>query len=129
MARLKILFVDHEALLGGAELSMVNLISALKKITLHFEGYNTNSTTIYDNLPEDYTHRLMKAIVAFEIEIKEMRNVFKLSQNRDPKSYDNIIAKLKEGDSDAQFIAKEMERRAKELFPEGVEWDGSKYFG
>lgn len=30
MRRLKVLFVDHESLLGGAELSMVNLIAALK---------------------------------------------------------------------------------------------------
>ena len=43
--------------------------------------------------------------------------IFKLSQDRDAKSYQNIIAKLKEQNEDARVIAAEMEKRAKELFP------------
>lgn len=37
-----------------------------------------------------------------EIEIESIENVFKLSQNRDEKSYDNIVHKLKEQDGDAK---------------------------
>ena len=37
----------------------------------------------------------MKAIIAFEIEVTSMDHVFKLSQNRDEKSYDNIIEKVR----------------------------------
>ena len=86
--------------------------------SLHFENYNQESTTIYDNLPSEYTQRLMKMIVAFEIEIKEMDTVFKLSQDRDAKSYDNIIERLKEQGEAGQVIATEMEKRTKEVFPD-----------
>lgn len=87
------------------------LIDVLRKTSLHFENYNTASTTVFDNLPKDYTSRLMKAIVAFEIEVEEMDNVFKLSQNRDEKSYRNIIEKLTDEGGDAKAIAEEMTKR------------------
>lgn len=92
------------------------LIDALRMTSLHFENHNQQSTTIYDNLPADYTQRLMKAIVAFEIEVKEMDTVFKLSQDRDAKSYHNIIERLKEQGEAGQVIAAEMEKRTKEVF-------------
>jgi transcriptional regulator len=94
------------------------LEDVLRKTTLHFENYNEASSTVFDNLPTEFKHRVMNAIVAFEIEIKEMENVFKLSQDRDEKSYHNIIAKLKEQDEDGQVIAEEMEKRTSQLFPE-----------
>ena len=92
------------------------LIDALRMTSLHFENYNQKSTTIYHNLPSDYTQRLMQAIVAFEIEIKDMDTVFKLSQDRDAKSYDNIIKHLKQQGESGQVIAAEMEKRTMELF-------------
>lgn len=95
------------------------LISVLQKTSLHFENNNTASTTVFDNLPEAYTQRLMKGIVPFEIEIQHMENVFKLSQNRDRASYTNIIEKLKAQGGDAALIADEMEKRKNELFPAG----------
>jgi transcriptional regulator len=97
------------------------LIDALRMTSLHFENYNQQSATIYDNLPPDYTQRLMKAIVAFEIEVKEMDTVFKLSQDRDAESYRNIIAKLKEQGENGQVIAAEMEKRIKKVFPDVTE--------
>ena len=90
------------------------LLDALRMTSLHFENYNQKSTTIYDNLPSDYTQRLMQAIVAFEIEIKDMDTVFKLSQDRDANSYDNIIKHLKQQGESGQVIAAEMEKRTKE---------------
>ncbi len=89
--------------------------------TLHFENYDQQSTTIYDNLPSEYTQKLMKAIVAFEIEVKEMDTVFKLSQDRDAKSYDNIKERLKEQGEAGQVIAAEMEKRTREVFPDASE--------
>jgi transcriptional regulator len=97
------------------------LIDALRMTTLHFENYNQQSTTIYDNLPSDYTRRLMQAIVAFEIEVKEIDTVFKLSQDRDAKSYDNIINRLKQQGESGQVIAAEMEKRTTEVFPTNKE--------
>ncbi len=92
------------------------LVSVLRKTTLHFENYNQQSTTVFDNLPAQYVKKLMKAIVAFEIEVKEINNVFKLSQDRDEQSYHNIIEKLKEQGGDGQAVAAEMEKRTKYLF-------------
>ena len=93
-----------------------DLIAILKRLTLHYENNNTASTTVFDNLPSEYTGRLMKAIIAFEVEITSIENVFKLSQNRDEKSFHNIMAKLNEQGSDGKFIAEEMKKRQQQLF-------------
>ena len=93
-----------------------DLVAILKRLTLHYENNNTASTTIFDNLPSEYTGPLMKAIVAFEVEITAIENVFKLSQNRDEKSFRNIMEKLNEQGSDARFIAEEMKKRQQQLF-------------
>ena len=90
----------------------------LQKTTLHFENYDEQSPTVFDNLPTDFKEKVMKAIVAFEIEVTEMNNVFKLSQDRDAESYQNIIKKLKKQDEDSRSIAAEMEKRTEEVFPE-----------
>lgn len=100
-------------------LDEAGLVDVLRKTTLHFENNNKLSTTIFDNLPTEYTQRLMRAIVAFEIEIIEMDHVFKLSQDRDYESYQNIIKELQQQDLDGQVIAKEMEKRTKDVFPMG----------
>ena len=93
-----------------------DLVAILRRLTLHYENNNAASTTIFDNLPSEYTGRLMKAIVAFEVEITSIENVFKLSQNRDEKSFQNIMDKLNEQGSDARFIAEEMKKRQQQLF-------------
>jgi transcriptional regulator len=98
-------FLDDEA-----------LVDVLKKTSLHFEGGNQHSSTVYDNLPEDYRSKLIKAIVAFEVEVTAIDNVFKLSQNRDKESYHHIIEKLKVQDADGATIAEEMEKRTSQLF-------------
>jgi len=97
-------------------LDELGLINVLKKTTLHFENNNPQSSTVFENLPEEYTNRLMKAIIAFEVEVESIENVFKLSQNRDQKSYRQIIQHLKKGDSNAQAIADEMDERDEQLF-------------
>ena len=94
------------------------LVDVLRKTTLHFEDQNKQSTTIFDNLAEGYKQKLMKAIVAFEIEVIDMNHVFKLSQDRDAKSYENIKEKLTQKGGSARVIADEMEKRTKDLFPD-----------
>ena len=93
-----------------------DLVAILKRLTLHYENNNTASTTIFDNLSSKYKEPLLKAIIAFEVEITSIDNVFKLSQNRDEKSFHNIMAKLKEQGHDGQFIAEEMKKRQQQLF-------------
>jgi len=92
------------------------LEDALRMTSLHFENYNPESTTVFDNLPLAFKQRVMHMIVAFEIEVKELDTVFKLSQDRDAESYQNIIKKLKEQGEDGKVIAAEMEKRTKEVF-------------
>jgi transcriptional regulator len=87
------------------------LIQVLKRTTDHFEG-NQQSPTFFDHLPVEYVQPLSRAIVAFEVEVKEIKNVFKLSQNRDKASYINIIEKLEaRPDEDSRTIAGEMKKR------------------
>ncbi len=103
------------------------LISLMQKLTLKFENNNTDSPTIYDNLPDGFLNKMMPAIVAFEIKVEEMENVFKLSQNRDEQSYRNIIARLEGQGGKSALVASEMKKRIKKLFPPDAEWDSSKF--
>jgi len=103
------------------------LILFMQKLTLKFEKGNTQSLTIYDNLPDQFLSKMMPAIAGFEIKADKLENVFKLSQNRDEKSYLNIISKLEEQGGNSALIASEMRKRKDELFPAGVSWDGSKF--
>lgn len=92
------------------------LEEVLRKTSLHFEGQDHESPTVYDNLPSGLKERLVRSIVAFEIMVTELDNVFKLSQDRDIKSYLNIIENLKEQGEDGRKIAAEMEKRISEVF-------------
>jgi len=93
-----------------------DLIAILRRLTLHYEDNNATSTTVFDNLTSEYTEPLMKAIVAFEVEVVSIDNVFKLSQNRNEKSFQNIMDKLNEQGADGKFIAEEMKKRQHQLF-------------
>jgi transcriptional regulator len=93
------------------------LIAILKRLSLHYEDNNSASTTIFNNLSPAYLEPLMKAIVSFEIEVTGLEHVFKLSQNRDEKSYDNIVNELKKKDGDAKTIGELMEKRKSKVFP------------
>jgi transcriptional regulator len=103
------------------------LVRLMKKFTLKFEKGNTASPTIFDNLPDGFLNKMMPAIAGFEIKAERIENVFKLSQNRDRASYENIISKLDEQGGDSALIAAEMKQRTAALFPDGVEWDSSKF--
>ena len=91
----------------------------LQKTSLYFEEDSEVSPTVFKNLPNEFKNRMMPAIVAFEIDIISIDNVFKLSQNRDFESFLNIITKLENGGVNQREIAKEMRQRIPEIFPEG----------
>lgn len=91
------------------------LLSILEQTTRYYEN-NDESPASYHNLPEDYVQRLSKAIVGLEIEVTALDHVFKLSQNRDQRSYENIITELEKGDAEANRIADEMKQRQHSLF-------------
>jgi len=58
---------------------------------------------------------MMRAIVAFEIEVKTIEHVFKMSQNRDKESYKNIVHQLSNGDVEARQVAAVMEGKEDKL--------------
>jgi transcriptional regulator len=87
------------------------LLDILERLTNQFEN-NPNSPSLVPNLSTAYVERLIKAIVAFEIEVSAIHPVFKLSQNKDEQTYRHIIAQLKKGDTAAQQVATAMERNA-----------------
>ena len=98
-AKGKIIFKDEE----GTR-------NAVKALSDKYTG--TTSQSAFDNLPAAYIDHMVKAIVGFSIEVEELDNVFKLSQNRDEASQRNIIEQLKKrGDSNSAAIAGEMEKR------------------
>lgn len=87
----------------------------MQKLSLHFEGGNPDSQTVYHNLPDAYTNRFMPAIVGIEIKVESFENIFKLSQNRDEQSYRTIMAELEKQGGDAAYIAREMGKRLRQM--------------
>lgn len=85
------------------------LLQLLTDLTDKFEN-NPDSPSLMKHLPDAYVQPLLKAIVGIEIEITNIDHVFKLSQDRDSKSYQNIIKHLNEGDFSAKEIALIMEK-------------------
>lgn len=88
----------------------------LQELSLHFEQGNAGSPTVMNNLPEQYTQSLMKAIVGFRIELQSIEHVWKLSQNRDEKSYGNIMDQLTQQGSQGEELAAMMQAQSSSLF-------------
>src|ERR1035437_4998997 len=71
-----------------------------------------DSPAAFSKLSNEYVDRLVKAIIAFTIEVETLDNVFKLSQNHDEETRQSIIEHLRKNGSDNEkAIAEEMEQR------------------
>lgn len=92
------------------------LLTILAKLTEKFEN-NPASPSLVKDMDKNYVSDLMKAIVAFEIEITGLEHVFKLSQNKTSKTYDNVVEHLSKIDGDAKEIAEIMQKRKEKVFP------------
>jgi transcriptional regulator len=85
----------------------------MKGLVDRYEG-NAGAGTRYtlEGLPPDFLESQMKGIVGFEILVDEIQASFKLSQNRDQKNYENVIAELhKTDDQNAHRVAEVMSNR------------------
>jgi transcriptional regulator len=80
------------------------LIEILERTTNHFEK-NPNA---FSSMPAEYIERMIGAIDAFEMKVEKLEHVFKLSQNKDPLTFQSILAELEKGDANAIAIAREM---------------------
>jgi transcriptional regulator len=87
------------------------LHSLLTRLTETFEA--PGSPSLVQEMDPAYVQQMMQAIVAFEVEVFSVRHVFKLSQNRDKKSRENIISKLNAQGGEALEIARAMEEKNK----------------
>jgi transcriptional regulator len=79
-------------------------------LTNRFEP--AESDAAFNKLPGEYVDRLLNAIIGFTIEISNIENVFKLSQNHNLQIRQNIIGKLSRSkEANANAIALEMNKR------------------
>jgi transcriptional regulator len=83
----------------------------LTRLTEKFE--KPGSPSLVKEMDPSYVEQMMKAIVAFEVEVLSIRHVFKLSQNRETVSRTNIISHLSEQGGEALEVARAMEGKNK----------------
>jgi len=81
----------------------------LVELTAKFEK-DPDATSQVKNLDPMYMQQNMKAIISFEIEVAQLKHVFKLSQNRDEASHQNIQDELSKGDAACKYMAAAMKR-------------------
>ncbi|MEX6687611.1 FMN-binding negative transcriptional regulator [Danxiaibacter flavus] len=80
----------------------------LTRLTDKFEN-NPHSPALVKHMTEDYMQDMMSAIIALEIEVTDIRHVFKLSQNRDEKSFNSIVDHLSSSENaEARAVADAM---------------------
>jgi transcriptional regulator len=95
-------------------LSEKELLELLTSLTAHFEK-DANSPSQVKNLSDEYMQSNMKAIIALEIEVTDLQHVFKMSQNRNKKSYHNIVEELEKGDLSSIIVAEEMKKKSHQI--------------
>ncbi|MBP5999878.1 MAG: FMN-binding negative transcriptional regulator [Sediminibacterium sp.] len=86
-----------------------HLHALLVELTEKFET-DADAPSQVKNLDPMYMHQNMKAIVSFEIKVTALKHVFKLSQNRDEASHQNIQNELNKGDAACKYMAAAMKR-------------------
>jgi transcriptional regulator len=91
------------------------LRAALSRLVDNYEQHMPQPVRI-DEIPEKTVQDEMRGIVGFEIVIDDMQAAAKLSQNRDEKSYHQVIGQLEQGDAGAKEIAAEMKDESEKLF-------------
>jgi len=82
------------------------LYEMLEKMVNKYEKNRPNAVTM-DKIPKKMLEEDLAGIVGFEIEVAQVEASFKLSQNRDAVSYQNIVQELeKTGEALAQDMKK-----------------------
>jgi transcriptional regulator len=75
------------------------------------EFYDTGYLKQWESLSEQYKSKMIKGIVAFEVEVTDLQAKKKLSQNRSEQEQKNIIHSLSQGtDTNEQEIAAYMSK-------------------
>jgi|HubBroStandDraft_2_1064218.scaffolds.fasta_scaffold15382_4 transcriptional regulator len=96
--------------IGGEELR-----AALGRLVENYEQHLQRPVDIGE-IGEKRVVDEMRGIVGFRILVEEIQAAYKLSQNRDERSYQEVVRQLEGGDEAARAVAGEMERREDNLF-------------
>lgn len=86
------------------------LHGALRRLMDHYEHPLPHPVTVGE-IPEKTYQENFRGIVGFKIVIDEMQAAYKLSQNRDEKSYHNVVTELEKGDDVTRGVAAEMKKK------------------
>jgi transcriptional regulator len=99
--------------IGGEELR-----AALSRLVDNYEQHLPKPVDLGE-IGEQRVSSEMRGIVGFRIVVDEIQAAYKLSQNRDEKSYHEVVRQLGGGDEASRAVATEMERREDKLFRSG----------
>jgi transcriptional regulator len=94
------------------------LRAALSRLVHNYEQHLPQPVEI-EEIGEKQVTAEMRGIVGFRIVVEEIQAAYKLSQNRDERSYQEVVRQLGAGDEIARGVAEEMERREDKLFGRG----------
>ena len=94
------------------------LKAALSRLMDNYEHHMPQPVHM-DEIPEKSLRDDLRGIVGFSIAVTEYQAAAKLSQNRDPQSYYQVIDHLDKGDDTSRAVAAEMQKNALNLFPQG----------
>jgi transcriptional regulator len=83
------------------------LKAALSRLVDNYEQSLPHPVTL-EEIPEKTFNDDVRGIIGFEILIEDIQAAYKLSQNRDEKSYHSVIDHLEQGDELAKGVASEM---------------------
>ena len=95
--------------LDGEELK-----AGLRNMMARYENLHAEHPIEMDEVPDHILQTDFRGLIAFEIKVDRFEANSKLSQTRDPESYQGIIDNLKKSDDyDSKRLAEEMEKRKK----------------
>lgn len=87
------------------------LYEALQTLVQTYEGSQTEPWSLGE--PDDYLHKMMRAIVGFSIPITRLEGKYKLSQNRPPIDREQVVQQLAaQGDPLAADVSTLMQERS-----------------
>ncbi len=73
--------------------------------------YETKTEYRLETLPPDFVEKELRGTVGFQVKVTRLEASYKLSQNRQPEDYAEVIRQLEQrGDENSQAIAEEMRK-------------------
>ena len=89
--------------------------AALSRLVNYHEQHMPDPMKM-EEIPQKTFNDDFRGIVGFEIKITELQAAYKLSQNRDERSFENVTEKLQQGDHLSKKVAEAMEKKASQIF-------------